>query len=411
MKILLDISPLRSSPAFARLWLGTAVSGIGGQLSSYAILLQSWEITHSAFAVGGVGLSIGVPRILFALFGGALSDFTDRRRLVLLTTVGLIAGSTVLTAQSALHLNEIWVLYVVAATKAALSAIAGPARVTFTPSLLDAREVAAGLALNQVSSEWSVFAGPMLAGWLVGWSGFTICFLIDTLSYLASLYGVFRLPELRGAARKRPGWSAMPDGMRHIAAKPAVLGVLLADLSAIVLAYPSALLPVLNSTHFGGRADTLGYMLSAMALGGIVSSLFSGAVTGHRRPGLLVLGSAAVWGGALGLVGLTGSLWLMLGLLLMAGAADTISVTARGIVVQMSTEDEYRGRVTAVSQSIGVAGPALGNFRAGAVASLVGPEAAIVLGGLTSLACVAAIYRFIPGVRRYTTVEQEAGTC
>ncbi|MGA9312947.1 MAG: MFS transporter [Pseudonocardiaceae bacterium] len=404
---LIDISSLRGNPAFARLWFGTTVSAMGGQLSSYAVLLQSWDMTHSAAAVGGTGLAIGVPRILFALFGGALSDNADRRRLVLFTGIGLIAGSLALTVQSAAQWNSIWLIYLISAAKAVLSSIAGPARATFIPSLLSTDKVAAGVALNQVSSQWSVFAGPMLAGWLTSWFGLTVCFALDTLSYLASLYGVYRLPALTAASKERPGFSTIADGVRYIVRKPVIVGCLLADLCAMVLAYPSALLPVVNSDHFGGDPTTLAYMISAMALGGFLSSLLSGWATRSDRPGLLLLVAVMMWGGALAMAGLSDDLWMVLALMLVAGAADTIAVLGKGIVIQLSTDNGYLGRVNAASQSIGVAGPALGNFRAGVVGSAVGAEAAIALGGVMSLCGAILVLVLIPSVRMFSRSQAE----
>ncbi|WP_158224416.1 MULTISPECIES: MFS transporter [Amycolatopsis] len=398
----IDLSPLRSNRAFARLWVGSSVSAVGGQLSSYAVLLQSWDLTHSPAAVGGTGLAIGVPRILSAFFGGALADCANRRRLVLVSGLGLIAGSFALTVQSAVHWSSIWLIYLISAVKAVLSSVSGPARATFIPSLLTADQVPAGVALNQVASQWSVFAGPTMAGWLTAWFGLTTCYALDTLSYIASLYGVFRLPTLTAVEKKRPGFTLMVDGVRHITGKPVLVGCLLADLCGMVLAYPNALLPELNEDRFGGDPATLAYLISTMALGGFLSSLISGWATRFDRTGLLMLLTVMVWGCALAAAGLLSSLWTVLALLLMAGAADTVTVLCKGIIVQLSSGREYLGRVNAAAQSIGVAGPALGNFRAGITGSVFGAEAAVVLGGVLSLCGGLCLLIGVPSVRRFS---------
>ncbi|MBF6333234.1 MFS transporter [Nocardia transvalensis] len=407
-RFFVDLGPLRGNPAFARLWFGTSVSAVGGQLSSYAVLLQSWDMTHSAAAVGGTGLAVGVPRIIFAFFGGALSDRADRRRLVLISGLGLIAGSLALTMQSAAHCNSIWLLYLLAAVKAVLSSVAGPARATFVPSLLRPDQVASGVALNQLASQWSVFAGPTLAGWLTVWFGLTVCYALDTASYVASLYGVYRLPPLASGAKKQPTFGLIVDGVRHIASTPVIVGCLLADLCAMVLAYPNALLPALNANHFGGGPATLAYLISAMALGGFLSSVLSGWVTRFDRTGLLMVLAVMVWGSALFAVGLVGPLWSALALLVVAGAADTVTVVCKGIVVQLSTGQDYLGRVNAASQSIGVAGPALGNFRAGLTGSAFGAETAIMLGGLLSVCSGLCLLVGIPSIRRFSKTRAEA---
>jgi predicted MFS family arabinose efflux permease len=176
----------------------------------------------------------------------------------------------------------------------------------------------------------------------------------------------------------------------------------------MVLAYPSALLPQLNSDRFGGSPRMLAYMMSAMALGGFLTSLFSGHVTRSRKPGLIVLWAATAWGVAFVGMGFAKSGWTILALMLFAGAADTVSVISRGIVVQLSTEPDYLGRVNAVSQAIGVAGPALGNFRAGIAGTIVGPEVAITLGGAAAMLGVAVVSGFLPAVRKYSTYNGDA---
>jgi MFS family permease len=137
--LLMDLGPLRQSPAFRRLWAGSALSAIGGQMTNFAVALQIFSLTHSSLAVGGVGLAMAAPSIVFGLLGGSVVDAVDRRRLVLVTSGCLMAVSAVLAAQAFAGLRQVWLLYCLVAVQSLLEAINGPARRTFLPRLLAAR--------------------------------------------------------------------------------------------------------------------------------------------------------------------------------------------------------------------------------------------------------------------------------
>lgn len=176
------------------------------------------------------------------------------------------------------------------------------------------------------------------------------------------------------------------------------------DLSATLLAMPIALFPLVNEIRFGGNPQTLGLFLSAVAVGGITAGLLSGTVTRWRHGGLVQLSAAGVWGLALACFGLAGPLWLALGCLAVAGAADTVSVVTRSALVQLETPDAYRGRVSSVEHVIGVAGPELGNFRGGLLASATSASFSLVFGGLSAILAIAAVAAtnapFAPTARR-----------
>jgi MFS family permease len=177
-------------------------------------------------------------------------------------------------------------------------------------------------------------------------------------------------------------------------------GAFLTDLIATVLAMPIALFPVVNAERFDGDPQTLGLFLSAIAVGGITAGLASGAVTRAGRPGLVMLVAAGVWGVALAAFGWAPSVWLALGCLAVAGAADTISVISRGALVQLATPDAYRGRVSAVEDIVGMAGPYLGNFRAGLVAGATTAGVAAISGGVLCVLGIAAVALTAPALRR-----------
>jgi MFS family permease len=403
-RLLADVGPLRDSPAFRRLWAGTTVSSVGGALTSFAVILQVYELTRSPFAVGVVGVAQMVPTLVVGLLGGAVTDAADRRKLVLATSTCLAAVSAVLAAQAYAGLGLVWLLYLLVALESALTAVDRPARSTFLPSLLPPSQQPAGLALTRLSFQIVLTAGPALAGLIaaVPHLGLPACYLADAVSYGATLYAVARLPEMRSrASTGRPALRAVAEGVRFIRHSQPLAGAFLADLNATVFALPLALFPAINAERFGGNPRTLGLFTAAIGLGGLVSAAFSGPVKHIGRQGRAMLISVAVWGAAFAGFAVVPGLWPTLALLALAGAADTFTVIFRGSVLQAVTPHGLMGRVMAADYVVGAGGGQLGNLEAGALGSLTSPTVSALSGGLVTVAGALVIGLALPAFRRY----------
>jgi len=287
--------------------------------------------------------------------------------------------------------------------QSALDAVNAPARQTFMPRLLPADQVAAGLALNRLAFQVMLIAGPALAGLITAATGsLRACYLVDTVSFAAALYGVAGLPAMPPqGGTTRPGPRAVVAGVGLIGRSQVLGGAFLTDLNATVFGLPVALFPAINAERFGGSASTLGLFMSAIGLGGLVSSVFSGPVGHVSRQGLAMLCSAAVWGAAFAGFALAPSLWLALSLLAVAGAADTFTVVFRSAIVQSVTPDRFRGRVLAADYVVGAGGGEVGNLEAGAVGSLASPTIGAVSGGLATVAGTVVIGLALPAFTAY----------
>jgi len=398
---LLDVTPLRSSPVFRRLWIGTSLSGVGGRLTLVAVTFQVWESTGSPVWAGAVGLAQAVPLVVLGLFAGVLADRAERRRLALVTTAGQAGCVLLLAVQaSVLPLPAAGVLVLVF-VQSCFVAAGGPVLRTLVPRLLPPDQRAAGLALQQVSFQGSMLAGPALGGLICGWLGAGGCYLIDAVTFAAALYGLRGLPRMQpGQEPARPGLRGVRDGLAFLVRTPVIRGALLTDLAATVLTMPVGLFPVVNAERFGGDPRTLGLFLTSLAVGGVAASALSGTFTRRARPGTAMLTGAAVWGAAMVLFGLTSGRWTSLACLVLAGAADTVSVVSRGALVQTHTPDDLLGRVGAADQIVGRAGPDLGNLRAGLVADTTSTAVALVTGGLLCLGAVALVGATTADLRR-----------
>lgn len=366
------------------------------------MLFQVWELTGSAFWTGAIGLVRAVPLIVFGLVGGTLADAADRRRIVRWTTAAQLVTAGGLAAQALLHAQSLVLLLALVGAQATFGALDVPARRALPPRLLPLAQVPAGIALQHLSFQVSMLVGPALAGIVIAELGLTWAFGVQAVTFVLAWLGVLRLPHLPpDAGADRPGLAAMVAGVRLVLRRPVLRGSLATDLFATILAMPISLFPLVNEVRFGGSASTLGFFLSAVAVGGIVAGLLSGTVTRARRAGLVQLAAAGSWGLALAGFGLAEPLWLALGLLAVAGAADTISVVIRAAMVQLDTPDSHRGRVSAVESVIGQAGPDVGNFRGGVVAGLTSAPLALVSGGLACVLGVAFVGWRNRGLRDY----------
>jgi MFS family permease len=401
---LADVRPLRESAAFRRLWAGSTLSAVGGALTTFAVPLQVYGLTHSSFAVGAIGLAQVVPTVTIGLLGGAIADAADRRKLVLAASSGSAAVSAGLAAQTFAGLRSVWLLYALVAVASSLSAVNGPARRTFVASLLPADQLAAGLALQRLTFQITLTAGPALAGLITATPGLGLraCYLIDAASFACSLYGVARLPALpRTAGAPRPGPRAVAAGIRYIGRSHVLLGTFAADLNATVFGLPVALFPAINAERFGGDPRTLGLFMTAIGVGGLVTGVLSGPAGRIERQGRAMLIAVAVWGAAFAGFAVAGPLWLTLVMLAIAGAADVFTVVFRGTIVQQVTPAEFRGRVTAAEYVVGVSGGSLGGLEAGALGSLTSPAISALAGGLVTVAGAAVIGLALPAFTRY----------
>ncbi|SDO38459.1 Predicted arabinose efflux permease, MFS family [Streptomyces sp. cf386] len=399
-RALIDVRPLRSSPVFRRLLIGRTVSVLGGFMTMVTVMYQVWEMTHSAIWSGAVGLAQVVPMVGVGLLAGAWVDRGDRRRIYLVATVGQAVCALLLAAQGFTGGVPVAGILALVAAGSCFGAVGGPAAGVFVPRLLPKEQVAAGLALNQVTGQAMMLLGPALGGLFLGWFGIGVCYLLDALSFGLAFYGAFGLPALPPEGEpSRAGLHGVLDGLRFLAGHRVVRGALVTDLAATVLAMPVSLFPLINAERFGGNPRTLGLFVSALAVGGVTATALSGSVTRLGRPGLVMLCGSATWGVALALFGLMADPWAGLGLLVVAGAADSMAVVSRTTIVQTRTPDALLGRVTAAEQIVGQGGPHLGNVRGGLIAGWSSGATALVTGGLLCVLAVAYVGTSTPELR------------
>ncbi|SDD85150.1 MFS transporter [Auraticoccus monumenti] len=417
--LLADTRPL-ANPHFRRLWTAQIITVIGAQLTVVAVPTQIYAITGSSAYVGLTGVFGLVPLVVFGLYGGALADHFDRRRVLMVTTVGLIVTSALFWVQAAMGLQDVWLLLWLFAVQQAFFAVNSPTRSAILPRLLPAGQLPAANALSTTVFQAGAIAGPLVGGALIPLLGYSWLYLVDTLTLLITLVAVIRLPPMPvvveavgSAVARAPGLRSVLEGFAYLRGRPVLLMSFVVDIVAMVFGMPRALFPEIAHLEFGGPQEgglEFALLFAAIPAGAVLGGIFSGWLSRVERQGRAVLWCIAVWG-----FGITGfgvcvfladgsaPVVLVLGLvcLAVAGAADVASSAIRGAILQTAAEDNLRGRLQGVFTVVVVGGPRVADVAHGGVAALAGAAVATTGGGVLVVLGVAVCALAAPTFLRY----------
>jgi len=401
----MDTRPLRR-PAYRRLWSSTAVTAVGSQLTAVAVPKQVYDITGSSAWVGYASLAGLLPLMVFALWGGAVADSVDRRKLLLVTNSGIALTSLLFWFQAVAGLESVAALMVLLALQQAFWGLNAPARTASIARLVPAEELTAANALGSTVAQTGQVVGPLLAGALIPVIGLPELYLIDALALCFTLWAVYRLPSLPPLAaqvKRRAGLREIAEGFRYIALHKVLLLSFLADVVAMVLGMPRALFPQLAGETYApyGEGLALGLLFAAIPIGAVLGGLFSGTFSRARRHGWMVIGAVVAWGVAITGFGLSDSLWLAVAFLALAGVADMVSMVFRGAILLAAATDEMRGRMQGVFTVVVAGGPRLADVLHGTAGAAFGPRAAVAGGGLLVVAVMLGLAAAVPALRRY----------
>ncbi|WP_199191176.1 MFS transporter [Amycolatopsis sp. CA-126428] len=404
-RIIVDTRPLKI-PAFRRLWLSTVVTAVGTQLTAVAVPKQVFDLTGSSAYVGLTGLVALVPLLIFGLWGGAVADAVDRRKLLFVTNVGVAITSALLWLQAFANFGSVWLVLGLLAVNQAFFAINMPTRGAVVARLVPAELLPSANALNSTMSTFGAVFGPLLAGALIPVLGLSTLYLIDVVALTITLLAVWRLPSippLNGPSR-RAGLRDVVDGFRYLAGQKILLASFVADIIAMVFGMPRALIPEMAERTFGdppGGGPALGWLYAALPLGAMLIGLFSGWLTRIHRQGVAVVVAICAWGAAVAAFGLAHSLWLAVVFMALAGAADMVSAVYRMAILQVATTDEMRGRLQGVFTVVVAGGPRIADLTHGWGAAAFGTTVAASAGGLLVIVLVCASMFLLPAFWRY----------
>jgi len=412
-----DMTPLRGSRDYRATFASRNVAMLGSQAAEVALLVQAKQLTGSPLIVGLLGVAELLPLVVFGLYGGALADRFDRRALMRWCEPGLALCAGLLLVNALLPHPQVWPLFVVSAAMMAFAALQRPAFEAAIPRLVPLEQITAASALLSGSQNISVLVGSSLGGVLAVTPGPWLVYALDAAGFLVSFWLLGRLPKLppeppvltdgdsgaeSGAAQPRQALRDILVGLRYAFSRKDLLGSYLADLSAMIFAYPNALFPFMAVALHATWAT--GLMFAAPSVGAFAVSATSGWMSQVRRHGLAIAISAALWGAAMAGFGLSPDIYVALGFLALAGGADETSGIFRDTLWKQSIPDHLRGRMAGIELLSYAAGPPAGQLRSGVVASIAGLRFSLVSGGIACVVAVGAVCAALPAFSRYVAV-------
>lgn len=386
---------------YALLFGGQLVSAAGTQISVVVVAWQVYLLTHSAVALGVIGLVQAIPRLVFSLVGGVFADVFDRRKLLLVVNLLLAVMSAILAVTTLTNVINIGVIYAIVLLSAAVSSFEFPTRQAIIPTLVPREQMADALSISTVMMQLTFIVGSTAGGFVISFLGIANSYWLDVGSYFVVLgaLAVMYVPKVPLEARARAGVGALMDGLRFLRAHPIILAVLSLDFCATFFGSPRALLPVYAGSILHAGAGGLGILLAATSIGAVALTPLTSRINRVRRQGLGVVLAVCAWGVCIIAFGFaTGPLWLSALFLAGAGAADMVSMILRNLVVQLTTPDEFRGRISSVNAMFVIGGPMLGQFESGVVAGITTPVISVVSGGAVCILATLAVAASVPGL-------------
>ncbi len=387
---------------------------IGWQILQVALGWEIYERTHSALALGLVGLATALPVVILALPAGDLADRMDRKRILVWAQAAFIAAGFALAALSYWR-GPVALVYAVLLARGAAQAFNNPARQALLPQLVPTDVF--GNAVTWASSAFQAAAviGPGIGGIIIavegGATGAYVISSVLTVVYLWTLIEIRGeagpLANSTGAAgtlpsrpKERMTLESLAAGLRFVRETKVILAAITLDLFAVLLGGATALLPIFAKDILHVGPDGLGWLRAAPSVGALLVAVAIAHRPTMSRTGVTLLLSVTGFGIATVVFGLSRSFWLSMMMLFILGALDGISMIIRSTLVQVRTPDEMRGRVSAVNSVFVDMSNELGGFESGALAALVGPVAAVVAGGVGTLVVVGSVAAAWPELRK-----------
>ena len=396
----IDVSPLRTSRDFRRLFSSGVISYIGSMFTLVAVPLQAQQLTGSFVVVGLLGLVEVVPIIVFGLWGGAVADHYDRRVVIVAAEVGSAVCAALLLANAVRPEPQVWVLFAVGALAATADSLQRPSLQALVPQTVDHDALAGAAALMSLRSSAGFIFGTAIAGIVASTFGVAVAYAVDVVSFVVSIVLLLGL-QSRGRVvdEGAPALSSIVEGLGYAWSRKDLLGTYAIDTLAMLLAFPYAVFPFVAEKYHAPWA--LGLLYAAPAVGDAIASLTSGWSVRVHHHGRAIVVAASAYGLAIACFGLSPTLWLALVFLAVSGAFDMVSGIFRQLIWNQSIPDELRGRMAGIEMLSYAIGPQLGNARVSLIAQARGLGTSIATGGILCAAGVVALAAALPSLWNY----------
>ena len=426
---------------FSLFTAGNLLSITGRLMLAVAVEWELYARTHSATALGLVGLAIAVPVVTLSLPAGHLADRFSRRRIILVAQIFSALASAALALVSWKHLSippiaplragnhalaaiatiferhrptfhfddaSIPLIYLLLFIGGAARTFSWAARSSFFPTLVSRDAFANAVTWNNSVFQIGSVVGPAVSGLLVAYLGFPFVYMLDALcafSFFVLVLPIRRSTQLRDQTETGT-WKSLMAGIRFVFSKKVILATITLDLFAVLLGGATALLPIFADQILHCGPIGLGWMRAAPAVGAFVMALVVAHLPPMKRAGKTLFWCVTGFGVVTILFGLSKALWLSLGLLFLIGAFDSVSVIIRGSIVQLVTPDEVRGRVSSVNNIFIGTSNEFGALESGLTAALFGPVLSVVAGGIGTILVVLGVALRWPQTRKIGVLDK-----
>src|SRR5246127_5345670 len=426
---------------FALFTAGNLLSITGRLMLAVAVEWEIYARTHSATALGLVGLAIAVPVVTLSLPAGHLADRISRKHIILVTQIlsaltslllALVSwkhlvipdipplhdGNRALAAIAAIferhhpmfHFDDASVplIYLLLFLGASARTFSWTARSSFFPTLVPRDAFANAVTWNNSIFQIGSVVGPALSGLLVAYIGFPFVYLLDALCAFSFFLLVLLIRRSRQKREQTDAstWKSLIAGLRFVFRRKVILATITLDLFAVLLGGATALMPIFADQILHCGPVGLGWMRAAPAIGAFATALAVAHLPPMKHAGKTLLWCVSGFGLVTIFFGLSKSLWLSLGLLFLIGAFDSVSVIIRGSIVQLVTPDEMRGRVSSVNNIFIGTSNEFGALESGLTAALFGPVISVVAGGIGTILVVLMVAWRWPETRKIGALDR-----
>lgn len=393
---------------FRLLWGGQLLSNIGSQMQLMALNWHIYLLTHSAVALGLIGLVRFIPIVIFSLLGGVAADAFNRKKVLFATQTGLTILSCILAITTfTKHITPL-IIYTITTLSTIVAAFDGPARQSFFPNLVDREHLSNAISLNSIMFQTTTIVGPGIAGFVIAASGVGSVYALNAFSYLAVLTALFFMHssgEIVGE-KTELAFSSLLEGMQFVMSKPLIWSTMLLDFFSTFFASATALLPIFAKDILHVGAEGFGILATADSIGAVLAGFTIAQVRQMKKQGFILLTAISCYALGTILFGVSKLFFFSFIGLFIIGVGDGVSTIIRNTIRQLATPDHIRGRMTGINMIFFRGGPQLGEFESGILASAIGGPLSVVFGGVCTLIVVGATAILVPTLRKFDYHEE-----
>ena len=388
------------------LWLSGVAQMVTMQMRTLVSIVWLYDVTGSGLQLGLLGVIQLVMQLPAILYGGALADQIDRKKLMSYAQIAslvLIGSMTFLAATDSL---KPWHIYGVTAILSVASTLGSPSRSALTANVVPRSHLMHAVALNTATFQVGAVAAPLaFAAAIEVFQGqYVYIFAIATVIAIPSvvlplLIRVSGIPNNRqqeGSVLRR-----MWDGFLYVRTHPILPGLYIMDIGVTIVSHYRQILPLFADKLFRGGAATVGVLTAANSAGGILGTFSVLFLTRYRSKGMLVVYATLAYTFLLIAFGFTTALWLGVIILAGLGATDAVGMATRQTTVQLTTSDNMRGRAVSFSSVSAMTANNLGTFEVGFMSEAIGADKTLILGGTVGIVVVFLVWLMVRGIRDY----------